>query len=311
MCLKKFGVQALARGNPLVLRGDCAQILGMTNTLLSIGHGFTAREFGKFVQAKGWRVIGTTRSEEKAEEIKNLGVEPAIWPGADLKDAIFAATHILISASPTKDGDQFLSEYRDAISQSANLKWIGYLSTTGVYGDHGGAWVDEDTPVKPSTKRGQYRVAAENAWLASGLPVHVFRLAGIYGAGRGPFEKLRNGTARLVKKQGQVFGRIHIEDIAQSLFASTLAPNPGRIYNLSDDEPAAPEDILTYAAQLLNMPIPPTVDFETADMTPMARSFYSECKRVRNDRMKTELGVTLKYSGYKEALDAILAAEAD
>ena len=281
----------------------------MTNTLLSIGHGFTAREFGSFVQAKGWHVVGTTRSGEKAAEINELGAKAAIWPGSDLKDHIAEATHILISASPTKDSDQFLAEYGEALQESQKLHWIGYLSTTGVYGDHGGAWVDEDTPVKPSTKRGQYRVAAEDAWLASGLPVHVFRLAGIYGPGRGPFEKLRNGTARLVKKPGQVFGRIHIEDIAQSLYASILSPNPGRIYNLSDDEPAAPEDILGYAADLLGMPKPPEVDFETAEMTPMARSFYSECKRVKNDRMKTELGVTLKYPGYKDALDAILESE--
>ncbi len=304
-----MGAQALALGYPLVLWVECAQFLVMTNSLLSIGHGFTAREFGKFVQSKGWRVTGTTRSDEKANDIAKLGAEAVIWPGSDLRSAISQATHILVSASPTKDGDQFLHEYKDALPCSTKLQWIGYLSTTGVYGDHGGAWVDEDTPVKPLTKRGQYRVAAENEWLATGLPVHIFRLAGIYGAGRGPFEKLRKGTARLVKKQGQVFGRIHIEDIAQSLYASTNAPNAGRIYNLSDDEPASPEDILTYAAELLNMAPPPTVDFETAEMTPMARSFYSECKRVRNDRMKTELGVTLKYSGYKDALDAILAAE--
>lgn len=283
----------------------------MTKTLLSIGHGFTAREFGKFVQAKGWRVTGTTRSDDKVTELTDIGVQPVVWPGSDLRNAISQATHILISAAPTKDGDLFLNEYRDTLGAAPNLEWVGYLSTTGVYGDHAGAWVDEDTPVKPSTKRGQHRVAAENEWLASGLPVHVFRLAGIYGAGRGPFEKLRNGTARLIIKPGQVFGRVHIEDIAQSLYASVCAPNTGRIYNLSDDEPAAPEDILGYAAHLLNMPMPPRVEFETAEMTPMARSFYSECKRVRNDRMKTELGVTLKYPGYKDALNAILAAETD
>ena len=281
----------------------------MTNTLLSIGHGFTAREFGNYIQTRGWTVIGTTRSQEKAEEIKSLGVQPVIWPGSDLTDAIASATHILVSASPTAEGDQFLNAYKDTLKSSTKLKWVGYLSTTGVYGDHGGAWVDEETPVSPTTKRGQQRVVAENDWLTSGLPVHVFRLAGIYGAGRGPFEKLRNGTARLVIKSGQVFGRIHIEDIAQSLYASINNPSPGRIYNLSDDEPASPEDILTYAAKLLHMATPPEVDFETADMTPMARSFYSECKRVRNDRMKAELGITLKYKGYKEALDAILAAE--
>ena len=281
----------------------------MTATLLSIGHGFTAREFGTFVQSHDWRVIGTTRSESKAQHLTDLGVEPLVWPGSDLSGAIRAATHILVSAAPDEHGDAFFNAYQDQLSAAPNLRWVGYLSTTGVYGDHGGAWVDEDTPVVPTTKRGQHRVVAEKQWLNSDLPVHVFRLAGIYGAGRGPFEKLRNGTARLVKKSGQIFGRIHIEDIAQSLYASTQFPNPGRIYNLSDDEPAAPEDILTYAAELLNMPLPPSVDFETADMKPMARSFYSECKRVRNDRMKDELGVKLKYTGYKEALNAILKAE--
>ena len=281
----------------------------MTNVLLSIGHGFTAREFGKHVQAKNWTVIGTTRSSEKAQELDALGVQSLVWPGNSLKSAIEEATHILVSASPNDDGDTFLNEYKNALAEKTNLKWIGYLSTTGVYGDHGGAWVDEQTPVQPSTKRGMYRAKVEQDWLNSGLPVHVCGLAGIYGAGRGPFEKLRNGTARLIKKKGQVFGRIHIEDISRCLFASTEKPNPGRIYNLSDDEPASPEDILSYAAELLGMPTPPEVDFETADMTPLARSFYSECKRVRNDSMKDELGIKLRYPGYREALDAILKVE--
>ena len=283
--------------------------MGMTKHLLSIGHGFTAREFGNFVRKLGWQVSGTTRSKAKLDGIGALGVDPLLWPGSDLSAAIADATHILISASPDQSGDHFLNEYIGALKDSSKLEWVGYLSTTGVYGDHNGAWVDEDTPVVPSTKRGKLRADAEQAWLESGLPVHVFRLAGIYGAGRGPFAKLRNGTARLIRKPGQVFGRIHVEDIAQGLYASIQSPNPGRIYNLSDDEPAAPEDILGYAAELLGMELPPEEEFESADMTPMARSFYSECKRVRNDRMKTELGVTLKYPGYKEALDAIYKAE--
>ena len=173
----------------------------MTETLLSIGHGFTAREFGAYVQNHGWRVIGTTRSEAKAQQLSDIGVEPIVWPGHDLGDAIKQATHILVSASPDANGDAFFNAYHSQLAASDSLKWIGYLSTTGVYGDHGGAWVDETTPVVPSTKRGQHRVKAEHQWLQSGLPVHVFRLAGIYGAGRGPFEKLRNGTARLVKKE--------------------------------------------------------------------------------------------------------------
>lgn len=283
----------------------------MTNHLLTIGHGFTAKEFGTFVQQRGWTVTGTTRSIDKADSLRGLGVAPIIWPGSDLSEAIKQATHILVSASPDENGDHFLNDYRTTLETSGNLKWIGYLSTTGVYGDHGGAWVDEETVVDPTTRRGQIRAGAENAWLASGLPVHVFRLAGIYGSGRGPFAKLRNGTARLIHKPGQVFGRIHVEDIAQCLYASTERPNPGRIYNISDDQPAPPEDILRYAAELLGMELPPEEDFETAEMSPMARSFYAECKRVRNDRMKEELGITLKYPGYKDALDAIFAVEMD
>lgn len=277
----------------------------MTQHLLSIGHGFTAQTFGRFLQEKGWAVTGTTRSEDKAVTLRETGVEALVWPGADLGDLAREAAFILVSAAPDKDGDHFLNAYREDLQANKNLKWIGYLSTTGVYGDHGGAWVDEDTPVKPTTRRGQIRVGAERAWLDTDLPVHVFRLAGIYGAGRGPFAKLRNGTARLINKPGQIFGRIHVEDIAQGLYASMQSPNPGRIYNLSDDEPAEPAAILGYAAELLGMELPEPEDFETAEMTPMARSFYSECKRVRNDRMKDELGVTLKYPGYREALDAI------
>lgn len=281
----------------------------MTHHLLSIGHGFTAKVFGTYVADRGWTVTGTTRSQDKTKTLSAMGVNPIVWPGTDLSDAISQATHILVSASPDANGDHFLNEYRETLAASDRLEWIGYLSTTGVYGDHGGAWVDEDTVVEPTTRRGQIRANAENAWLETDLPVHVFRLAGIYGAGRGPFAKLRNGTARLIRKPGQVFGRIHVDDIAQSLYASTQRPNPGRIYNISDDEPAPPEDILTYAANLLGMDLPEEEDFETAEMSPMARSFYAECKRVRNDRMKSELGITLKYPGYREALDAIFKEE--
>jgi nucleoside-diphosphate-sugar epimerase len=294
---------------PLLRRSIDGNVTGMSKRLLSIGHGFTAQEFGRFLLSKGWRVTGTTRSEDKAARLRETGVEAVLWPGSDLAEMAQTATHILVSAAPDADGDPFLNAYRENLMANRNLKWIGYLSTTGVYGDHGGAWVDEDTPVEPTTRRGQIRVAAENAWLETGLPVHIFRLAGIYGPGRGPFAKLRNGTARIIRKPGQIFGRIHIADIAQGLYASINAPDPGRIYNLSDDEPAPPEDILGYAAGLLGMELPEPEDFETADMSPMARSFYSECKRVRNDRMKNELGVRLKYPGYKQALDAIYAEE--
>ena len=170
--------------------------------------------------------------------------------------------------------------------------------------------MDENTALTPSTRRGQWRKDAEAAWAAiPGLPLHIFRLAGIYGPGRGPFAKVRAGTARRVIKEGQVFSRIHVEDIAQVLAASIAQPNPGAAYNVCDDDPAPPQDVIGHAAELLGMPLPPAEPFETAEMTPMARSFYAESKKVRNDRIKDELGVTLRYPSYREGLAALLAAE--
>jgi nucleoside-diphosphate-sugar epimerase len=218
----------------------------------------------------------------------------------------------LISAAPNEEGDPVLQHLRgEILSRADTFEWVGYLSTTGVYGDHSGDWVDEDAPLTPATKRGQLRVKAEAEWRAMGLPLHIFRLAGIYGPGRGPFAKVRNGTARRIIKQGQVFSRTHVEDIAQVLWASINRPNPGAAYNVCDDDPAPPEDVIAYAAKLLNLPIPPAEDFETAEMTPMARSFYAESKKVKNDRIKDELGVILKYPDYRSGLDALLADGTD
>lgn len=172
--------------------------------------------------------------------------------------------------------------------------------------------MDETTALTPATKRGQLRVSAEAEWQSvPNLPLHIFRLAGIYGPGRGPFAKVRNGTARRIIKQGQVFSRIHVEDIAQVLWASITRPNIGAVYNLCDNDPAPPEDVIEYAAQLLGAPVPPEIDYETAEMTPMARSFYAESKKVSNERIKTELGVKLKYPDYKTGLRALLKLEQD
>ncbi len=284
----------------------------MTQTLLSFGHGYSARALAALLLPQGWRVIGTTRSAEKAEAIRATGAEALVWPGTMLDEALRDASHLLISAGPGEGGDPVLEAASEQIAEAApGLEWVGYLSTTGVYGDHQGGWVDETMPLTPSTKRGQLRVAAEAAWQAlavrADLPLHIFRLAGIYGPGRGPFSKVRAGTARRIIKKGQVFSRIHVEDIAQVLAASIARPNPGAIYNLCDDDPAPPQDVIAYAAELLGLPLPPEVDFETAEMTPMARSFYAESKRVRNDRIKKELGVKLKYPDYRSGLQAMLA----
>lgn len=287
----------------------------MTGTLLSFGHGYSARALSRRLIAKGWRVIGTTRSEEKAEHLRAEGVEPLIWPGSDMRDALSQATLLLLSVAPNEDGDPVLAEWRDEIAKVArNLEWVGYLSTTGVYGDHQGDWVDEETALTPSTKRGKQRVLAEGQWWylakeSRHLPLHIFRLAGIYGPGRGPFSKVRNGTARRIIKDNQVFSRIHVEDIARVLEASIAHPNPGRIYNVCDNEAAPPEDVIEHAATLLGLPVPPAEDIETAEMTPMARSFYAESKRVKNDRIKDELKVKLAYPSYREGLAALLDAE--
>lgn len=274
--------------------------------LLSFGHGYSAHALARRLIPQGWHVIGTTRSAARASAFRADGVEPLLWPG-DLGPALARATHILASAAPDALGDPFLQAV-PAIA-SAPAAWAGYLSTTGVYGDHKGAWVDETTPLTPVSDRGRQRVLAEGQWLATGLPVHIFRLAGIYGPGRGPFEKVRDGSARRIIKPGQIFSRIHVDDIAQVLEASIRRPNPGAAYNVCDDNPAPPEDVLSHAARLLGLPDPPAIPFDQAEMSPMARSFYGESKRTRNDRIKDELGVALLYPDYPAGLAALLRDE--
>ncbi len=275
------------------------------NTLLSIGHGYSAQALARRLLPQGWQIIGTTRTEAGAKALRATGIDALVWPEADLSGALAKATHLLTSVAPG-DSDPVLQAIGPQIAGSA-LKWVGYLSTTAVYGHHNGDWVDETTALAPTTARGAARVQAEADWTALGLPLHIFRLAGIYGPGRGPFEKVRDGTARRIHKAGQVFSRIHVDDIARVLHAALLRPHPG-VYNVCDDDPASPEDILGLAADMLGLPPPPIVPYEQAEMTPMARSFYAENKRVRNDRIKTVLGVTLDYPTYREGLAAILAA---
>lgn len=279
------------------------------NTLLSIGHGYSGAALARRLRAEGWQVIGTTRNPAKAARMAAEGVEPVLLPGS-LAPALARATHVLTSVAPEGGGDPILAAH-EAELRAAQPEWVGYLSTTAVYGDHSGGWVDEETALTPATARGQARVESEAGWAALGLPLHIFRLAGIYGPGRGPFEKVRDGTARRIIKPGQVFSRIHVEDIAQVLAASIAHPRPGAVYNVCDDDPAPPEDVIGHAAELLGLPLPPAIPYEQAEMTPMARSFYAESKRVRNDRIKEELGVRLLFPTYREGLAALLAAESD
>ena len=282
--------------------------------LVTLGHGYSAGFLTRLLVAQGWTVTGTTRDDPA--RVQAAGAAPRRWPGDE--DAVRAelarADAILLSAGPGPDGDPALRDFGPAIAASP-ARWLGYLSTTGVYGDRQGAWVDETAALTPATRRGRERVAAEAAWqalaAAHGLPLHIFRLAGIYGPGRGPFEKIRSGTARRIIKPGQVFSRIHAEDIAQVLAASIARPAPGAIYNVCDDDPAPPQDVLAHAAALIGAPVPPAEDFATAEMTPMARSFYAESKRVANDRIKRDLGITLRYPDYRAGLAALLNGGGD
>lgn len=283
--------------------------------LVIFGMGYSA---GALVRAmrpyRAGSVIGTTRSAQKAEVLSKSGIYARVFPGTDMRPDLEKATHVLITAGPEDGADPVLKHLRPVFEDLATrFKWVGYLSTTGVYGDHQGGWVDETAPLTPATRRGRARVQTEMEWnelyRLKGLPLHIFRLPGIYGPGRGPFTKVRNGTARRIIKEGQVFSRIHVEDIAQALMASMKRPRHGAIYNLCDDDPAPPQDVLTYAAELLGVDLPPAVPFEEADLTPMARSFYAESKRVDNSLMKRELGVKLRYPTYRAGLDALFAAE--
>jgi nucleoside-diphosphate-sugar epimerase len=284
----------------------------MTKVLLAMGLGYSAAALSRRLLAQGWRVIGTTRSPEKAARLQAQGIEPLMWPGTPLDGALAEATHILLSIAPDAAGDPVIVAEADAL-RAARPEWVGYLSTTGVYGDHDGGWVDETTPLTPGTARGRQRVLAEAQWQAlaadHGWPLHIFRLAGIYGPGRGPFRKVKDGTAQRIVKPGQFFSRIHVEDIGQVLDASIHRPDPGAVYNVCDDDPSPPQDVLAHAAELLGLPIPPEVDIDKADMTPMARSFYAESKRVRNDRMKCDLGIRLLYPTYRDGLAALLSKD--
>lgn len=286
----------------------------MAGTLLSIGHGYSARSLARRLQPQGWRIVATSRSAETCAKLREDGVTAVQWPGADLRPHLRDATHLLSSVPPGSDGDPVLAEAADAIAGAGHLGWVGYLSTTGVYGDHGGGWVSEATPLTPSGRRGRMRVQAEAEWRAvcarADTDLHIFRLAGIYGPGRNALTRVRAGTARRIIKPGQVFSRIHVADIAQAVAASMAAPiRGGRIYNVCDDLPAPPQDVIEHAATLLGAPPPPDEDFATADLSDMARSFYADSKRVDNTRMKLELQVSLLYPDYRAGLAALLAQD--
>ena len=287
----------------------------MTQTphLLCFGLGYTALALARALIPQGWRLTGTCRDAAHAVEARRLGLEIVIFdrdhPIPDIDLRLAGATHVLSSVPPDERGDPVLEVHGAAIARATHLAWIGYLSTTGVYGDRQGDWVDESSALTPTGERGRRRLAAETAWLALPQPAHLFRLAGIYGPGRSALDTVRSGKARRVVKPGQVFSRIHLEDIVQVLLASIARPNPGTAYNVCDDDAADPAAVITHACGLLNATPPLEVPFAEAQLSPMARSFYDDNKRVRNDRIKRELGVVLKYPDYRVGLQALLEAE--
>ena len=284
--------------------------------LFCFGLGFSARTLATRLRSAGWQVAGTTRGAKKAAALAREGIEVHVFdrgrPIADPAKALAGASHILSSVPPDELGDPVIDHHAADITARAGIAWVGYLSTTGVYGDRDGGWVDEDSALAPTGERGRRRVAAERAWLDlyrdSGLPVHLFRLAGIYGPGRNALETVRAGRAKRIDKPGQVFSRIHVEDIAAILEASIARPNPGRAYNVCDDNPAPPPEVIAHACALLGVEPPLLVPFEAAELSPMGRSFYRDNKRVSNRRIKEELGVALAYPDYKTGLDALLKA---
>ncbi len=286
--------------------------------LFCFGAGFSAQALAPRIRAAGGTLAGTTRTADKGARFEALGIRPVLFgPDQPLSaTALDGATHILVSVPPGEDGDPVLAQAGDQLADAApRLRWIGYLSTTGVYGDHEGGWVDEDTPLNPAGERGERRVAAEAAWQTfgrtHGVPVQIFRLAGIYGPGRNALETVLAGTAKRIDKPGQVFSRIHVEDIAVVLEAAIAqAQTIGeRIFNVCDDEPAPPADVITHACSLLEVEPPPLVPYAeiAPTLSPMARSFYGESKRCRNDRIKQDLGIRLTYPTYREGLAALLA----
>lgn len=280
--------------------------------LFCFGLGYSARTLARSLRAEGWRIAGTCREAEAADGLRAEGF--AVFPFDRThplpKAALAGATHILVSIPPEPEGDPVLARHAADIVACEGLSWLGYLSTTAVYGDCGGAWVDENAPRRGRSARARRRAAAEEAWLAlwreSAVPVHIFRLAAIYGPGRSPFEALRAGSARRIAKPGQVFCRIHVEDLAAVLSASMAQPHPGAIYNVADDEPAPQEAVVAYAASLLGISPPPLQPFEKAALSPLLRSFFEDNRRVRNNRLKNELGIRLSFPDYRSGLEAIL-----
>lgn len=279
--------------------------------LFCLGYGYAARALARRLAAEGWRIAATARTPEQRAALEREGAEAVGWSGGKLDPAAFdSADAVLVSTPPDGGGCPAFSAAAEPLAARAGkISWIGYLSSNGVYGDHGGAWVDERSELRPTTERARARIAAEAQWAGHAaewaLPLAIFRLPGIYGPGRSAIDAVRAGRAQRIVKEGQIFNRMHVDDIAAALAASIANPHAGDLFNFADDEPAPPQEVIEYACALLGVAPPPLIPFEKAALSEMARSFYLDNKRVRNTRMKEALGVALKYPAYREGLAAI------
>ncbi len=295
---KKHGIEPLARDKKL----------------FCFGYGYTASFLAERLKQFGWKTAGTTTDPEKKMFLKQAGIEAVLYDhNHTINDPHFTfrdVTHVLLSIPPAAEGDPVVDVHGLDLAKMPNIEWVGYLSTTAVYGNQDGNWVDEMTPPEPTSRRGSLRWRAEQQWqflhVNDGLPLHIFRLSGIYGPGRSAIDSVRAGTARRIEKPGHVFNRIHVEDIVQALIASMNSPNPGAIYNLSDDMPSSSNDVVLQACSLIGIEPPDVTHFDQTEMAPIVRSFYKDNKRVRNTRIKAELGVELSYPDYKSGLKACM-----
>jgi nucleoside-diphosphate-sugar epimerase len=280
--------------------------------ILILGCGYVGTAFGIQMSAQGAQVSGTCRTNARADELRAHHITPVTFDSTSsdtLSEAAAQADIILASIPPSDTGDMSFHALREILA-TASTRWIGYLSTTGIYGDRGGGWVFEDDDPTPASREAKRRVDAEKAWQSLPCPAQVFRLPGIYGPGRSALEQIKAGTARRIDQPGQVFSRAHREDIVAALLASIAKPNPGRTYNICDDRPCASGDVIVHACGILGVAPPPLVPFSDAGLSEMGQRFYSECKRVSNARAKAELGWRPKFPTYVEGLaDCLIRAD--
>jgi nucleoside-diphosphate-sugar epimerase len=306
-------------GNKMTEPHSSADSVPSAKKLFCFGYGYTANFLAEKLRACGWKIAGTTTDLEKRKFMLKSGIDAMLFDAnhdiIDPHRAFEGVTHILLSIPPGADGDMVFKLHAQDIASIPTLEWVGYLSTTAVYGNQDGNWVDETAVPAPTSRRGSLRLMAEQQWQTlyanEGIPLHIFRLSGIYGPGRSAIDAVRAGTARRIEKSGHVFNRVHVDDIVQILMASINSPNPGAIYNLADDVPSSSHEVINFTCNLLGIDPPPLLPFNEVEMAPIVRSFYKDNKRIRNERIKQELGVELLYPDYRAGLQACYALESD